>query len=551
MDQQIRTIERSTPWPSTNGDGTGGDSGMLFNLLNILSPSKDLMPEWWSPGRDQALREMTRRIDPLKIASSTFISKVISIPMRIGAKDTTIKRHVEQAARLTESFQLNSGIGQGWDNNLSRLVSDWLTQDNGAFAVVMGRGNKTGPIVGPAIGITQLDSGHCKRTGDAEYPVVYQHTDGKNYKLHHTRVIRMSNMPSPEADMNGVGYCAVSNCLDAARELKDIYVNSQESFGSRPARRALYIKKGATLEQLTDALVLADQKMDSNGLTRFAKTILMAPNNPALELELGILDLAGAPSDFNRMEVTMLDMALLASSFGLDLYDLAMTFAIRGKDETAEVSDRKGWGKGVGQFIASFKKLLDFYALPSHLFFSFDNIDDQQDEYQAGIRNTRSQARERDLQSGIVTVRVERERMLRNDEITREEFAEMELVDGRLPNGLDLFSLFSVSEPSVEALLNLGVDDPTDVKENDPEEMTEVIHDHIQIGWVHFHAASTSRTANYVKQAIAALERLLVLYEEIIALEAELALQDVPPDTNDMVDDGEAIQSDVAEEEMI
>jgi len=243
--------------------------------------------------------------------------------------------------------------------------------------------------------------------------------------------------------------------------------------------------------------------------------------------------------------VNMFDMALIAAGFGLDLYDLAMSFGVRSTEAVAEVQDRKGRGKGVGGFIETLTKQINFKALPPHLQCVFDNVDDQQDEHQAKIRETRSSARERDLRSGVVSARVERLIMLRDNEITHAEFAEMELLDGRLPNGLDVFSLFVVSDPAVSPILDLGVDDPSDVEGNDAESMVTTIRSKIAEGWLAYEKAGTARIARLVQQALSALDRLLMMYEEAIQIEAEMMLQDVPADVDSVEPDPEQLQLDM------
>lgn len=508
--------------PKVPGSDWGAGAFMFMQLAGAGSDA----PAYYSAARDSWLREFWRGIDPLKVAVNTFVSKANTIPVTIRPRDRLVKRHAAQAERFQADLMRNSQLLKGWKVFFKKFLIDYLTTDNGAFAVVMGKGPADGPILGAPMGLYHLDSMRCVRTGDAEYPVRYMNVDGKYYKLHYTRVIMVSALPAPDAELYDVGFCPVSYAIDAAAELRDIYTYSKEKFGSRPQRQVLYVKKGATMDQLAGAIHVADEKLNSDGLTRFAKTLLLAPKIATQELELATLDLSSAPDNFDRMDVTLLDMAMIAASFGLDLRDVAIAFGVAGQTKSdAEVQDRKGRGKGVGEFLEALTDQLNFKYLPPQLELSFDNLDDAQDEQQATIRNTRSQARERDLRSGVTTIRVERELMLRYNEITVEEFEEMELLDGRLPNGLDVLLLFSTTDARISDWLDLGVDDPTLVEENDPQEMLDEIHERIIEVSQEIDTATRADVARQARQSLAALEKLQALYRGQIEMQQQEEMQ--------------------------
>lgn len=525
MTTDIQVLENTLPFPVEDNNGPSGGL-MRWSFLGLLGAASDIIPAYWSQSRDSFLRKFYSESDPLKITVGTFIHKVSTIPVTVTARDRSVNKHVRQALVMNNNLVVQTGIFRGLRYELEKVVNDYLTQDKGCFTLVMGDGRPDGPIIGPAQGLYHLDAAFCDLTGDPTYPVIYNHENGSSYKLHYTRIIHIVNLPSPKRGLFGVGMCPTSSCIDSGRELKDIVVNSQESFGSRPARKALYVKKGATLDQLQGAVNAADQKMDSEGLTRFAKTLLLAPKNPNSELELDTLDLAAAPDGFNRKDVSLFDMAFMAAAFGLNLNDLALAF-MGGASSNSQVdnSDRKGWGKGVALFIDLFADQLNMKFLPPYLRVNTDNVDDEQDKQQAEIRQIRSAARQRDLQSGVTTVRVERERMLDAHEITDEQFADMELLDGRLPNGLDVFSLFVSEEPLLTELLDLGVEDPTVTNKNDPTTMLDAIHEKTKLAWQLITDSTNSDTSRTIRYALAALEKLRAMYQTEYELAQAMMMQ--------------------------
>lgn len=489
-------------------------------MLNWVVPTGTTVPPYWSKSRDSFLRDFWTNNVALKTAVSTFVNKAVTVPFNIQAKDRTIMRHVRQGRRFELELRRNSGtlnIGpmKGFKHTFKQFLIDLVTQDNGAFALIMGGGEADGPIVGAPSGLMHVDSERCTRTSNPEFPVVYIHTDGFTYKFHHSRIIEMTNLPSPNSNLNGVGLCPVSCCIEAAMEIWDIYQYSAEKFGSRPPRQILYAKKGATLKSLQAAIDLWKQKLDQESRSHFGGTLLLAPSIPTQEVELATLDLNSAPDGFDREQVVMQDMASIAAAFGMDLLDLAFSFGLQGQTRAnAGVQDRKGRGKGVGEVLETFKERLEEYYLPEHLTFRMDYLDDDQDEQRSIIRNTRSQARQRDLLSEVTTIRTERELMLEEGEITQEQFEDMELESGRLPSGLDVLLLFQSQDSKFMEWLDLGIPDPTNVKTNDPEATMQLIHEQRLSVSSDIHGTANPEILRAAGQAIAALNRLYLMYEE-------------------------------------
>ena len=515
-------VQDANPFPliPSEEDSEGGTPTLDYILLNWLSTGNNLVPPYWSRSRDTWLREFLSDNGPLKTATATFINKTVTIPVFILAKDSSMTSDVKQAARIQlrisrNSGSLSSGVNKGFKEAFKMFTLDYLSQDNGAFMCVLGQGPADGPITGPAVGVLHLDSGKCIRTKNPEFPVLYHHTDGKLYKLHWSRVIEMANMPAADVRLNGVGLCPISCCVEAAQELWDIYKFSAEKFGSRPPRQILYAKKGATVYNLESAIRKWQTTMNNDKRSHFGGTMLAAPKSATQELDLALLDLSSVPDGFNRRDVTTLNKSEIAAAFGLDLRDLAFSFGVSGQTRAdAEVQDRKGRGKGVGEFLETFTARFDAKVLNTDRWgVQFDNLDDEQDQQRAEIRDKKSMARERDLRIKVTTIRVERELMWTRGELTEQQFEDMELDDGRLPNGLDVMYLFTVEEEPIAGWLDLGVEDPTKIEDNDPEVMLDKIHDQVFEVSREIDATRNHNLSREARQALAALQKLREFYE--------------------------------------
>lgn len=533
---EIIEAKAAVPFPVDETLTTENYPGFGVGMFVWNSPTGGEAPPYWSPSRDLWLRNFLELSDPLKAITNTFINKVVTIPWTIQAHDKTIDRYVRKAHDLETSFRRNSGSMsssplKGLKEALKMFWADYLTQDNGAFMVVLGDGPADGPIIGGPFGLLHLDSALCVRTKNPEYPVKYLNRgrggDGAWYKLHYTRVIEMSNFPSANTDLNGVGHCAVSCCLAPAQELWDIYRYSQEMLGSRPPRQILYAKKGATVATLEQAIQHWNMKLDNESRTRFGGTLIAAPGRAGQELELDILNLSQMPDGFDRRDTTTINLSMLAAAYGLDLRDIAYTLGAPSRTGDAEVQDRKGRGKGVGEALETFTERFNEVCVGEQFYIEFDYLDDQQDEQAATIRNLKSQARQRDMMGGLTTIRVERELMWESGEISEENFDDMELADGRLPDGLDVLLLFQSQDSDYQEWLDLGVADPTAISANDPEKMIELIHAQAILVSEYIHLQTRSDRRRKARQGLAALEKLRLMYEEArdAALQAEAQAQ--------------------------
>lgn len=154
--QEIRELQRDIPF-AVNGDGMG-NAALNFAVLHWIGAKGSHAPAYWSMARDIWLRQFYMDSDYLAIAASTFVEKAVGVPLTILPVDHTITLHSELSEQLHDDLMRNSGLLKGFDVELAKFTQDYLTQDNGAFFLVMGGGKADGPIVGPATGVMHLDS---------------------------------------------------------------------------------------------------------------------------------------------------------------------------------------------------------------------------------------------------------------------------------------------------------------------------------------------------------------------------------------------------------
>src|SRR5512137_1897017 len=143
---------------------------MLYMVQYLARAGLSMYP-WWSPLRDTQLSNFWKQVDYLSGAIYTMESKMSSIPVRIQARDQSIKEHVEEASIETERLLMGAEFGGGWTSFYEKFVEALVTQDNGTFAEIIGAGSASGPIIGRPFTVRTLDPARCQRTGDPEFPV--------------------------------------------------------------------------------------------------------------------------------------------------------------------------------------------------------------------------------------------------------------------------------------------------------------------------------------------------------------------------------------------
>ena len=506
-----------------------------FNLLHYIRNGASRIPGWWSPTRDVALRAFWKESDHLAGTLYTMISKMVSIPFRVIPADPSNPEQVALAAERQEALLSGAEFGEGWPVFYPKFIEDLLSTDNGGFGEIIGPGDPVGPLTGAPLTIAHLDSWRCQRTGHPEFPVLYRDIDGHSYKLHYTRVLYTAQMPSPMAEMFGVGFCAISRCLNVAQTLVDILIHKQEKLGSRPYRAIIVTKGGLDPEDVSKAFVLADDTLNSIGLSRYSK-IPVIGSQTIPEADLGLIELSKLPDGFDEESSLTLGMATIALAFGVDARELFPSLSSGSTRADALLQHLKQRGKGPGQIIQAVEGLINYKYLPPSLKIKFDFQDDAEDQQAAEIRNMRAKTRQSDLTVKAIDERTARQQMLLDGEITQSQFALMELEAGRLENGMSVLTLFYSKQAPYKTVLDLGVENPEDVQANAPEEMAgKIAQKRMEI---HKLIAATSDFPQQLAylRAEAALDALEELYEEEaeqLQIPAENQAQGLPGDMRD------------------
>ena len=483
-------------------------------LLFALATGNSLVPPWWSPARDAALRNFWKRGDHLSGAHYNMIAKMCAIPFKIVPRDYTNYKLVGLAEEETERILDVAEFGAGWQEWYAKVLDDMLATDNGWFSEIIGAGNPAGPIVGRPLTVAHLDSARCQRTGDPTYPVLYRDDKGKLFKLHYSRVMFGSQMPSSQEEMNGVGLCAVSRCLMASQNLIDIAVYKMEKLGSRPHRSMIITKGGLDPEDIRAAFSLADSTMDSQGYSRYSQVIVTG-NASMPDSDVRVVDFNTLPDGFDERSSVTLGMAVIAMGYGVDARDLFPNLEGGATRADALLQHLKQRGKGPGQIITDIEVNFNRKFLPRTMKDVFDVQDDAEDMQIAQIKEMRAQRRERDVRNQILDYRTIREQMIVDNDLTQKQFETLELKDGRLLDGTPVIALFHSTDNTYKRYLTIAdTENPLDVYNNDPQYILMSADDALMKVNQDLLKTDDEDQKMILKRASAALEQLKLMYTE-------------------------------------
>lgn len=354
----------------------GVQSGIWFGT-NERGP---ILPAFGTRECDEALRRIYRAQYNTLVqgAFSGLIKKVLSSPYIIEGP----KEEVDYFNTMLQNAQ----FGEGWKGLISRVLINYLTQNQGAFFEIIGAGDPSEPLTGPVLGLASLDSGRCYVTGQPEYPVLYRSLyTGRLHKMHRSRVLRLVDMPDGEERMYGYGMCALYRCISIIdREIKmSQYVSTQLDDQPNPG---MVLVRGTTEDKLERILNVYRKKMLSDAPDVFGRTVFVTSLNQDIPLEMTAFNFSTPPEKFDMKNYTDLDVNALALALGVDKQELwELGGGSLGSGAQSIILAQKARGKAFGDILVTIERCINLFVLPETCEFRFDFRDDEQDSVRSDI----------------------------------------------------------------------------------------------------------------------------------------------------------------------
>jgi hypothetical protein len=246
----------------------------------------------------------------------------------------------------------------------------------------------------------------------------------RKYKLHYTRVLFMSQMPSPRAPMHKVGISAISRCISNALHLTDISTLKEEWLGSRPVSEIVF-GRGFTVNELEDAFLKADAKADAQGLTRHAKLAYIGIRGAPDVIRAASIEripLKRLPEGYDEEKSVRIGINMVALGFGFNSRLLWPATATGATHADAEYSHLQTMRNTPGVYVEDMSSQIDEKWTPMSCYPSFDQQDDEQDRVKGELRTIRAQELEIRLRSGQIDAMVAYQTMLENKDISEAQY---------------------------------------------------------------------------------------------------------------------------------
>jgi hypothetical protein len=362
--------------PNYNSPAIGGAvrvAGLALQSENVPPPYNYAFPFY----RDRWLRDFYKSEPILTGAVYGMVAKMQALAWQLEGPP--------RAKTYAQNVLTDCESGGGLRRLAGRLITDYLTQDNGAFVELVGKGNPLKPLRGPLVApyLMHLDSQRCWRTHDPEYPVVYSNPrTGAQHALHYTRVVSVSNFEQPDELARGVGYCAVSRVLEYARYMTYIQTYKREKAGGNFTRGFLITNANAAEFEAASQRLQANEH--AHGLAYFRQ--LPVISNPVVSPEAKLIDLAAVGDGFDFETEMTLYVYAIAMAMGVDAREFWPATASGATKADATIQHLKAQGKGLADLITTLEYLVRM-ALPPSVEFKYDFTDDEADKQRADIQN--------------------------------------------------------------------------------------------------------------------------------------------------------------------
>lgn len=359
-------------------DQTKDNTNWTWVLWDVLESSCDV-PAWGSHNRTRELREYVRQEPILSGAMASMLAKASSLDWQITGGRNRVLRAQEVLAEAED--------GKGWTFFLDRWLNDYLSTDLGGIAE-LARDGKTGPVAA----VYNMDSECCQLTGRVDVPMRYfpklgtGQLSGDSIPLEPTDYMHIVDMPATDESKHGLGFCAVSRAIKAARILLAMYNYEEERLADMPLPGIVAIT-GMTQAEVKAAFDLYKAHRENKQQTTFKGLLWLAAQvSPVNPIDVQFTPFSALPEGFDRQTTIDLYVYTLALDFGVDVREFWPASQTGATKAEAEIQHQKAKGKGFGRMLMAVERAINWDILPEGLEFLFDQQDSEDDLLRETIR---------------------------------------------------------------------------------------------------------------------------------------------------------------------
>lgn len=269
-----------------------------------------------------------------------------------------------QVNRYTSILHAADG-GSGWRSYARRASLSYWTTDMGSVTEI-GRDGQGGPLRA----LYHVDSARAQLTGDIEAPLYYYPAQGGQQAWEPRDYFRVCSMPSDDEAYHGLGFCAVSRCIEILRLLYAVMCHDQEQVAAR-APKGLLLLHNISQQQWDDSLAVRNAKEDSLERAYYGGVQVLA--SPGMDqIDAKLVALSNLPQNFDAKVFMDLSMYAYALAFGYDPGEFwPVQFGSLGRGTESQQQYQKATSKGGMEFALAIQEQLQ-EELPETLAFEFE-----------------------------------------------------------------------------------------------------------------------------------------------------------------------------------
>lgn len=351
-------------------------SGLYFQYLRDYARGKDAVPVYGSLDRDHYLSAIWKSEPILAGAVYSMSAKMVSLKWQISGRRNLA---IYYAKLLSRAAYMG---GYGWGGFSSPSAEDFYTTDRGVFWETARVGN---PMYGKLADIGHIDALQCTLTGNTKRPIHYMSAlTGQSIRFKPGEVAHFASMNSPREEYLGMGLCAVSRALRAAKLLMGLHDYDAEKLANLPPEGVAAIT-GLTIEEFHDALALWQSSREKDNSLTFPQVLWLIGSQPNSVVKVDFVGFSQLPESFDRQTVIQQYINTLALDFGVDTREFwAISSGALGTASETEVQHMKAKGKGHGEYITLTERILND-EMPDGVEFGYDTQDIEEDETAARV----------------------------------------------------------------------------------------------------------------------------------------------------------------------
>lgn len=298
-----------------------------------------------------------------------ILQSVVSIDKNRGWNLIGGRNQVNRFVKILHNFEAAPDLSS-WRMGMSNSAQSYYNSDLGCV-VEVGRLIENGPLAA----LFSVDPATCRLTGNIDKPLQYTSgKDGDQSDWGPNDYFRVTSMPSTREAMNGLGFCAISRCIELAQILVGVFDHDKEQLGAKAPKGILTIG-GLTQEQWQQALDDAESDQKAQESRFFSNILALASGDGTVTANL--VPFSTLPTGgFDQQKFVEMIICGYALNFGYDPREFwpISSGSIGGTGTEIENQHRRATTKGGLDFALGLQEELQD-ELPETLQFEIEQRD--------------------------------------------------------------------------------------------------------------------------------------------------------------------------------